>query len=105
MARGVRGLILSVFDVTTYSLVAFIIVLIAGCAINLLKRHYILQIIGIAYAVVLSVIKTALFVKRAPFASFREVYLLILPDISMGLACLVSMALGFWIFPHIRRRM
>lgn len=105
MVMEVRGLVLPVADVTTYSLLAFIIVLIAGCAINLLKRHYILQILGIAYAIVLSVIKTALFVKDRPFAAFREIYLLILPDISLGLACLISMAIGFWLFPHIRRKM
>jgi fluoride ion exporter CrcB/FEX len=87
-----------------YLIAVFIIVLISGCAVNLLKRHFVIQLAGIAFLFTYSIFKSFFIVESNRYINIKEVYFLFLPSLTGIAACLVSMVLGFWVFPHIRKR-
>lgn len=91
-------------EIAGYSMGLFVIVLTAGCIVNLLKQHYIFQIIGIAFFFTLSIINCFLLLQDKPGATIWDLYFVILPHMTGISACLISMAAGFWIFPQIRRK-
>jgi len=86
-----------------YSVSVFFVVLISASILNLLKKHFIFQITGIAFLFIFIIIKLSMLFKSNPNISLAELYYSILPILSAMGACLVAMALGFWIFPPIRR--
>ena len=88
----------------SYSLAVFAVVLLSGCAVNLLRQHFIFQLTGIAFFFTYSVFKTFDLINNDPGISVRELYLFSLPMLAGVSACLVSMVLGFWIFPLIRKK-
>lgn len=88
----------------SYSTWVFIIVLISGCAINLLKQHYIFQLAGISFFFTYIILRTAHMLTITPDISFAELYFASYPMLMGISACLISMVIGFWIFPHIRKR-
>ncbi len=92
------------YDAGFYAIAVFIIILISGCAVNLLKNHFIIQLTVIAFFFTYAIFKSILVFQDTVELKFGELYALFLP-MFMGIsACLVSMVLGFWIFPHIRRK-
>lgn len=86
----------------SYSIAVFFIVLIAGCAVNLLNQHYIFQLLGIAFFFTYIVINSAIFIEGTPDVYFKDLFYRSLPSLFGISACLISMTLGFWIFPGIR---
>ncbi len=86
----------------SYSIAVFIIILIAGCAVNLLVQHYIFQLLGIAFFFTYIIINSAIFLESTYDAVFTDLFYRSLPSLSGISACLISMTLGFWIFPSIR---
>jgi len=72
--------------------------------LNLLKEHYIFQITGIAFLFIIGVIRMTLAVLDDTVVSLSQLYFTLLPILSAIAACLVSMSLGFWIFPIIRNK-
>lgn len=91
-------------SIISYSIWVFVIVLISGCILNLLKQHYIFQLAGIAFFFTYAVFKSMGIMRHTPDASFRELYFASLPMLTGTSACLASMLAGFWIFPSIRRK-
>jgi len=89
--------------IISYSIAVFIIMLITGCILNLLKSHYIFQLTGIAFLFTYAVFKSIGFINAGYNISLQEFYGFMLPAASGISACLVSMALGFMIFPNVRR--
>lgn len=87
-----------------YLIAVFIVVLISGCAVNLFRRHFVIQLAGIAFLFTYSIFKSFLVVKNTQYINIKEVYFSFLPSLTGIAACLVSMVLGFWVFPHIRKR-
>lgn len=87
-----------------YLTAVYLIVLISGCAINLLRRHYIVQLAGIAFLFTYAVCKSFVLFKNNLNVDLREVYFSFLPSLAGISACLSSMVLGFWIFPAIRKK-
>ncbi len=92
------------FNIESYSIGVFIIVLISGCAVNFIRQHYIIQLTGIAVLFTCTVLRLAHFVNTNMYTSLIDAYNISLPMLSGISACLVSMALGFWIFPVIRKK-
>lgn len=88
----------------SYSLAVFLVVLISGCVLNLLKRHFIYQLTGIAFFFTYSIFMLMNVFKSRYDISPSEVYFSILPSLMGVSACLISMVLGFWLFPPIRKR-
>jgi hypothetical protein len=88
----------------SYSIAVFTVVLLAASVLNLLKQHYIFQITGIAFLFLTAIIKTTSMIKSGEVVSLSQLYFMLLPILSGISACLVSMSLGFWIFPFIRRK-
>ncbi len=88
----------------SYSIAVFIIILIAGCAVNLLVQHYILQLLGIAFFFTYIIINSAIFVENTYDVAFIDLFYRSLPSLFGISACLISMTLGFWIFPSIRTK-
>jgi len=86
-----------------YSISAFFVVLISASILNLLKQHFIFQITGIAFLFMFMIIKVSMLFKSNSNILLADLYYSILPILSSIGACLVAMALGFWIFPPIRR--
>ncbi|HEY5583658.1 MAG TPA: hypothetical protein VIK78_04100 [Ruminiclostridium sp.] len=86
----------------SYSIAVFFIILISGCAVNLLKQHFIFQLLGIAFFFTFIVINSAIFLENAPEVTFQDLFYRSLPSLFGISACLISMTLGFWIFPAIR---
>lgn len=91
-------------NIGIYSLGVFLIVLTAGCIINLLKNHFVIQLAGIAFFFTFSVYKSYTAVHIYSDLSLSQLYYIILPMLAGTSACLISMVLGFWIFPPIRRK-
>jgi hypothetical protein len=88
----------------SYSIAVFFIILIAGCAVNLLKQHYIFQLLGIAFFFTYIIINSAIAIESNADIVFRDLFYRSLPLLFGISACLISMTLGFWIFPGIRER-
>ena len=92
-------------DYISYSIVVFIIVLLAGCILNLLKRHYIFQLSGIAFQFTYMAFKSVRILVENPNEMPVKLYIFFLPTLMGISACLVSMVLGFWMFPYVRMRL
>ena len=88
----------------SYSIAVFVIILIAGCAVNLLVQHYIFQLLGIAFFFTYIIINSAMFVENTYDVAFTDLFYRSLPSLFGISACLISMTLGFWIFPSIRSK-
>lgn len=88
----------------SYSIAVFLIIFIAGCSVNLLKQHYIFQLIGIAFFFTYIVINSAMIVESTAGVTFYQIFYRSLPSLFGMSACLISLALGVWIFPAIRSR-
>lgn len=91
-------------NIELYSIGVFIIILLSGCVVNLLRHHYIIQLTGISILFIYSIIKTVYFIHTYKELDLKDLYLISLPVFSGIAACLISMVLGFWLFPAIRRR-
>ena len=78
-------------------------VLISASILNLLKQHFIIQVTGIAFLFMFMIIKVSMELQSNSNILLVDLYYSILPILSGIGACLVAMALGFWIFPPIRR--
>ncbi|MCX7711865.1 MAG: hypothetical protein N2484_18635 [Clostridia bacterium] len=87
----------------SYSLAVFLVVLISGCIVNLLKQHFIFQLTGVAFFFVFGMIKTFQLLNDHAEVTIKELYFTILPLMSGLSACLISMIAGFWLFPSIRK--
>ncbi len=87
-----------------YLYAVFIVVLVSGCIVNLLKRHFVIQLAGIAFLFTYSIFKSIFIVHNNTNISAKDIYFSLLPSLTGIAACLVSMVLGFWIFPYIRKR-
>lgn len=88
----------------SYSITVFIVILISGCILNLLKYHFVFQIFGIAFFFTYLVFNSIFEIWHKNDVNLNEVYIMSLPMLTGVSACLISMALGFWIFPPIRKR-
>jgi hypothetical protein len=88
----------------SYSAAVFVIVLLTGCIVNLLKYHFIFQLAGIAFFFTYSIFRLTDWLKTNTNISLRDMYFNILPTLSGISACLISMVLGFWMFPYIRKK-
>ncbi|AUS95983.1 hypothetical protein CDQ84_02710 [Clostridium thermosuccinogenes] len=88
----------------TYSIGVFIVILAAGCVVNLLERHYVVQLSGIAFFVLFAAFKAYQIVAIHDSISPSQLYQLLLPMFSGICACLISMVLGFFLFPSLRKR-
>lgn len=86
----------------SYSIAVFFIILVAGCAVNLLKQHYIFQMLGIAFFFTYIIVNSAIYIERVSDAGFTILFYRSLPCLFGISACLISMTLGFWIFPVFR---
>ncbi len=86
-----------------YIIAMFFIVFIAACALNLLKQHYIYQLVGIAFFFVFFTFRLLSSLKKG-IISLEYIISLSLVALSGISACLAAMALGFWIFPLVRNR-
>lgn len=88
----------------SYSIAVFIIIFVAGCAVNLLKQHYVFQLLGIAFFFTYIIINSAIYMESAPESTFQELYYRYLPSLFGMSACLISMTIGFWIYPVLRKK-
>lgn len=88
----------------SYSIAVFIIIFIAGFAVNLLKKHYIFQLLGIAFFFTYITISSAIYIERTTETSFRAIFYRSMPSLFGISACLVSMTLGFWLYPVLRKK-
>ncbi|HOM01245.1 MAG TPA: hypothetical protein PLH43_00250 [Acetivibrio sp.] len=88
----------------SYSIAVFIVVLLSASVLNLLKEHYIFQITGIAFLFMIGIIRMTSAILDSSVVSVSQLYFVLLPILSGIGACLVSMSLGFWIFPIIRSK-
>lgn len=88
----------------SYSVTVFIIVFIAGCIVNLLKSHFVFQLTGITFFFTYALIKVNSIIRQSVEIQAGELFYGVLPLLSGISACLVSMVLGFLVFPRIRRR-
>ncbi len=88
----------------SYSIAVFFIILVSGCAVNLLKEHFVFQLLGIAFFFTYIVINSAFLFENLPDATIKDVFYRSLPSLFGISACLISMTLGFWIFPAIRKK-
>lgn len=88
----------------SYSIAVFFIILISGCTVNLLRQHFVFQLLGIAFFFTFIIINSAMFLERNSEATFKELFYRSLPSMFGISACLISMTLGFWLFPKIRYR-
>jgi len=87
----------------SYSVSVFFVVLFSASVLNLLKQHFIFQVTGIAFLFMFLIIKISMLFKSNSNILLADLYYSVLPILSSIGACLVAMALGFWIFPPIRR--
>jgi len=92
------------YRIAEYSVAVFIIVLISGCILNLLKQHYIFQLGGIAFFLTFMFFKSIYIIRKTYDIRPAEFYASMLPLLGGLSACVVSMLLGFWIFPYIRKK-
>lgn len=89
--------------IINYSVSVFFVVLISASVLNLLRQHFIFQVTGIAFLFMFMIIKVSMLLNSNSNILLADLYYSILPILSSIGACLVAMALGFWIFPPIRR--
>jgi hypothetical protein len=87
-----------------YSIGVFSIVFISGCIVNLLERHYIFQLAGIAFFFMFIISKAFFVLLDNPELSFKEFFIMSFPMLLGISACMISMVLGFWMFPDLRRK-
>lgn len=87
-----------------YSIGVFTVVLIAGCALNLYRRHFIFQLAGIAFLFTFVIFRFADSVQNNYEITARFFYMETFPALMGISACLISMVLGFWLFPLIRSK-
>lgn len=88
----------------SYSITVFLIILFSALVLNLIKQHYIFQIIGITFLFLYSIIRITLMISNNANIIFNDIYFAILPALSAMAACFVGMSLGFWVFPLIRKK-
>lgn len=88
----------------SYSIAVFFIILIAGCAVNLLVQHYIFQLLGIAFFFTYIIINSTVYVENTTGTTVTALFYRSLPSLFGISACLISMTLGFWIFPSVRNK-
>ena len=88
----------------SYSIAVFMIIFVAGCSVNLLKQHYIFQLIGIAFFFTYIVVNSAILVDNTVNITFYQLFYKSLPSLFGMSACLICLALGVWIFPEIRSK-
>lgn len=88
----------------SYSIAVFIVVLLSGSVLNLLRQHYIFQITGIAFLFMVGVSRMTVTILNSSVTSLSQLYFILLPILSAIGACLVSMSLGFWVFPIVRSK-
>jgi Na+/phosphate symporter len=86
----------------SYTGAVFVLLFITGLAINLLNKHYILQLSGIAFFFTYFFFRSTYLLKNSvPISDIRFYETLLIASSGIS-ACLLSMVLGFWIFPAIR---
>jgi len=88
----------------SYSIAVFLIIMVSGCAVNLLEQHYIFQLLGIAFFFTYMLINSAIFIEGRADVTIQELFYRSLPCLFGISACLISLTLGFWIFPSIRNK-
>ncbi|AEY65490.1 hypothetical protein [Clostridium sp. BNL1100] len=88
----------------SYSIAVFIIIFIAGFAVNLLRQHYIFQLLGIAFFFTYIIINTAVYMERTSETTFQTLFLRSMPSLFGISACLITMTLGFWLYPVLRKK-
>lgn len=88
----------------SYSIAVFFIILFSASVLNLIKQHYVFQIIGITFLFLYSITKITLMIRNNEDIIFNDIYFAILPALSAIAACFVGMSLGFWVFPFIRKK-
>lgn len=91
-------------NIISYSFYVFIIIFIAGCAINLLEKHYIVQLSGVAFFILITAVKACGLVITYSKLSQIQIYSLFIPAAAGISSCLISMLLGFWLFSPLRRK-
>jgi len=91
-------------SIISYSFDVFIVIFIAGCAINLLEKHYIVQLCGIAFLIMITAVKALALIASYPELSRIQALSLFLPMTAGISACLASMLLGFWLFSPLRKK-
>lgn len=92
-------------SIQSYSIAVFVVILISGCIINLLEQHYIIQLAGIALFFAFPLFRLLAETMDSPVISMGKIVSLFLPSLMGISACLISMVLGFWVFPQIRKRL
>ncbi len=88
----------------SYSIAVFIIIFIAGFAVNLLRQHYIFQLLGIAFFFTYIIINTAVYMERTSEITFQTLFSRSMPSLFGISACLITMTLGFWLYPVLRKK-
>lgn len=88
----------------SYSIAVFIIIFIAGFAVNLLKQHYIFQLLGIAFFFTYIIINSAVYMERTSETTFKTLFFRSMPSLFGISACLITMTLGFWLYPVLRKK-
>lgn len=88
----------------SYSIAVFIIIFIAGFAVNLLKQHYIFQLLGIAFFFTYIIINSAVYMERTSETTFKTLFFRLMPSLFGISACLITMTLGFWLYPVLRKK-
>ena len=88
----------------SYSIAVFIIVFIAGFAVNLLRQHYIFQLLGIAFFFTYIIINTAVYMESSSEITFQNLFYRSMPSLFGISACLITMTLGFWLYPVLRKK-
>ncbi len=88
----------------SYSIAVFIIVFIAGFAVNLLRQHYIFQLLGIAFFFTYIIINTAVYMESSSKITFQNLFYRSMPSLFGISACLITMTLGFWLYPVLRKK-
>lgn len=87
----------------SYSIACFIVIFLSGCIVNLLKQHFIFQLTGIAFFFTAGLFKTYNLFTAHPDTGLKELYFNLLPLLAGLSACLISMIIGFLVFPSIRK--
>lgn len=88
----------------SYSIGVFIIIFIAGFAVNLLKRHYVFQLLGIAFFFTYIIVNSAVYMDRTSETTFQTLFFRFMPSLFGISACLITMTLGFWMYPILRKK-
>lgn len=94
----------SIESCLSYSVSVFIVVLVTSCIVNLLDKHYILQLTGIAFFSVYFFFESVSLMKEFNGLDNLQFYQALLSTAAGISACLVSMLMGFLVFPRIRNR-